>query len=303
MPIDRAAIVPGRQRCYHSLKLGNSFDWLTDERDMAKSATLRVEDARAIHRLIGECRDLGTDPQAWRRHWVDGLGALVDAVGGISGEMAGCRSLALVDLGAIVRWQPGVPEPRLDAETGAFLLDPANWPSQLAYHRRSRAQGSCLTRPDFIEDRDWWSMRDYRWIRDLLGADHRLFCFRALPRGGPDDHVGTILARPDGCRNFGARDQALVELATEFLAPLLGGPLARFAEPSPVGLAPQVRRVLRCLLEGDGDKQVAARLGLSVHTVNQYTKVIYRHFRTPGRAELLAHWLRRGWSVDGPWSG
>lgn len=82
------------------------------------------------------------------------------------------------------------------------------------------------------------------------------------------------------------------------IAPLVGGPLARFGEPSPADLPPRVRDVLRCVLEGDSDKQLAARLGIGVYTVNQYTKHLYRHFRVRGRSELLARWVRRGW-----WSG
>jgi DNA-binding CsgD family transcriptional regulator len=50
--------------------------------------------------------------------------------------------------------------------------------------------------------------------------------------------------------------------------------------------------VLRCLLEGD-DKQIALRLGLGRHTVNQYIKTIFRHFGTASRGELLARWICR----------
>jgi DNA-binding CsgD family transcriptional regulator len=53
------------------------------------------------------------------------------------------------------------------------------------------------------------------------------------------------------------------------IALLVGGPLARANDPSPADLAPRVRQVLRHLLEGDGDKQIAARLGLTRHTVNE----------------------------------
>jgi DNA-binding CsgD family transcriptional regulator len=72
--------------------------------------------------------------------------------------------------------------------------------------------------------------------------------------------------------------------------------------PSPFELAPRVRQVLRCLLEGDGDKQIARRLGISPYTVNQYTKVIYRHFRVASRAELLALWIRRGYPKGFAWA-
>jgi DNA-binding NarL/FixJ family response regulator len=82
------------------------------------------------------------------------------------------------------------------------------------------------------------------------------------------------------------------------LAPLIGGVLARFDDPSPRDLTPRLRQVLDCLLEGDGDKQIAARLQLSVHTVNEYTKKIYGHFGVRGRTELLARWICRGWGAQ-----
>jgi DNA-binding CsgD family transcriptional regulator len=66
-------------------------------------------------------------------------------------------------------------------------------------------------------------------------------------------------------------------------------------------LPPRVRDVLRCLLEGDSDKQVAARLSISRYTVNQHVKAIFRHFRVTTRPELLARWVRRGWSNGFAW--
>jgi DNA-binding CsgD family transcriptional regulator len=81
----------------------------------------------------------------------------------------------------------------------------------------------------------------------------------------------------------------------------VGGPLARFSDPSPCDLAPRVRQVLALLLQGDGDKQIASRLKISPHTVNQYLKTLYRHFRVESRAELLARWIRRGWGEQFPW--
>src|SRR5688572_7268620 len=43
------------------------------------------------------------------------------------------------------------------------------------------------------------------------------------------------------------------------------------------GLAPRVRETLECLLAGDSEKQIAARMGLSPHTVHVYVKRLYRH--------------------------
>jgi DNA-binding CsgD family transcriptional regulator len=47
------------------------------------------------------------------------------------------------------------------------------------------------------------------------------------------------------------------------------------------------------LLEGDSEKQVALRMGLSPTTVHQYVTMLYRRFGVQSRAELLARVLRR----------
>jgi DNA-binding CsgD family transcriptional regulator len=54
-----------------------------------------------------------------------------------------------------------------------------------------------------------------------------------------------------------------------------------------------LQQVLERLLRGDGAKQVASHLGLSIHTVNDYTKELYRRFGVNSRAELLSLFVRR----------
>lgn len=68
--------------------------------------------------------------------------------------------------------------------------------------------------------------------------------------------------------------------------------------PSPTELPSRVRQTLRCLLEGDSDQQIAARLGLGRHTINQYAKKIFAHFGVGSRTELLARWIRLGWGNE-----
>jgi DNA-binding NarL/FixJ family response regulator len=85
-----------------------------------------------------------------------------------------------------------------------------------------------------------------------------------------------------------------VHLFHEELGRLIGLVLVPAGDPySPTKLPPRVRQTLACLLEGDSQKEVAARLGLSWETVHQYVKALYRHYRVASRAELLARVLRR----------
>ena len=56
-----------------------------------------------------------------------------------------------------------------------------------------------------------------------------------------------------------------------------------------VKLSPKETATLEALLDGDSEKQVAARLQLSTATVHQHVTSIYRKFRVHSRAELMAH--------------
>jgi DNA-binding CsgD family transcriptional regulator len=76
----------------------------------------------------------------------------------------------------------------------------------------------------------------------------------------------------------------------------LSGPVDRHGlgrESELAGLSPRLRQTLECLLEGDGEKQAASRLGLTRPTVHQYVTALYRYFGVSSRAELLAHFIRR----------
>ena len=56
-------------------------------------------------------------------------------------------------------------------------------------------------------------------------------------------------------------------------------------------LPPRLRPVLKHFVEGDSEKQVAAKLGLSKHTVHEYAKILYRQLGVSSRGELLAQFV------------
>jgi DNA-binding CsgD family transcriptional regulator len=269
---------------------------------MARAAALRAADFRAIARVTGECRDLGDDPMVWREHWFEQLGRLCGAdlvVGGDTVTRPGGRVHGVEPVGW--GWENGFdPSPvrRTMAEHGADLFIA---PHIEEYFRRpASADGAGLARTDLIPDREWYRSAYFHSIQRGIGVDHTLLSFLAFPGRAGEGSCLTLARGSDSRRDFGPRDRALLREAHAWVVPLVGGPLARFAEPFPSQLPPRVRDVLRCVLEGDSDKQVAARLGISTLTVNQYTKHIYRHFGVRGRAELLARWVRRGWGSGRP---
>jgi len=152
---------------------------------------------------------------------------------------------------------------------------------------------------DLIPMTDWEQSLEYDEVYRVIGVRHCLVCFHFIP-GRPDEVYGSYLCRAAGRRDFSPREVLAVQTAFATVTPLVGGALARIAEPSPSALPPRVRDVLRCVLEGDSDKQIALRLKISKYTVNQYTKMLYTYFGVQSRAELLARWVRRGRGTAGP---
>jgi DNA-binding CsgD family transcriptional regulator len=96
------------------------------------------------------------------------------------------------------------------------------------------------------------------------------------------------------------RGRRLVHLAQQELVPVLGTVLAVAGDPGWSNLPPRWRQTLDCLLEGDSEKQVAQRLGISPLTIHEYVKGLYRHFGVSSRSELLAFFLRR-YGAARPW--
>ena len=77
------------------------------------------------------------------------------------------------------------------------------------------------------------------------------------------------------------------------LGRLIGQALVTTIEPSSGKLSPRLRQTLACLLDGDSEKQLAARVGLSQATAHQYVTALYRYFGVRSRAQLLALALKR----------
>jgi len=76
------------------------------------------------------------------------------------------------------------------------------------------------------------------------------------------------------------------------LCKLLGSQLGSSNHLGPgAGLPPRLHQTLGRLLAGDSEKQIAARLGVSPHTIHVYVKNLYKRYKVNSRGELLAHFL------------
>jgi DNA-binding NarL/FixJ family response regulator len=84
------------------------------------------------------------------------------------------------------------------------------------------------------------------------------------------------------------RKRRMVADLCKLVAKQLGQPVKKTVGED---LSPRLRQTLQHLLEGDSEKQIARKLGLSPHTVHIYVKSLYKHYDVCSRSELLAKWI------------
>ncbi len=256
---------------------------------MSKSQRLRFRDLRDIYRLIGDCRDLGANVRSWREHMLQGLRRLVDAQVAVGSEVRTGgpeRRIEVrhcIDLGWASAASRAYFLRYLDG--GGVVGDPTLWTClNLAHPLATRR------REQLIGDRPWFNSVEYNEFRRPAGSDDWLGSI-ASPAEFPAFQV-INLDRPPGAKRFTPRETRLVHLFHHELKRLIPVFLAWDEDGYLAGLSLRLRQTLGCLLEGDSEKQVALRLGLSRHTVHEYVKTLYRRFDVSSRAELLAYCLR-----------
>jgi DNA-binding CsgD family transcriptional regulator/GAF domain-containing protein len=133
-------------------------------------------------------------------------------------------------------------------------------------------------------------------LSEIVDGDERLFELLARP-AGEERHVRRLEVELTGggegelyahLERFGGPDAELVAVLE-----LRGAP-ERVPAHRLAGLTPRERDVALLVVDGLTDKEIAAHLSLSRHTVGQYTGQIYRKLAVRSRAELIALLLRGG---------
>jgi DNA-binding CsgD family transcriptional regulator len=264
---------------------------------MSQSERLRVGDVKWIYHLVGECRELGIDSRAWRLH---AYTRLSDFAGGVivtggQSEAPRKKQMDLLGVPVDVGWHCEV----LRKNWHDFMSSRRKFEDPL--FRRLLAAGlarGVWTREQIIGDREWYRSKFFAdGFRVGKGMDASVFSAVVVPRFRSMSWVS--MHRPLGQPAFSERWCRLIHTFHGELVPLLGTALATTTDPSPSDLSPRLQTVLASLLEGDSEKQVAARLGLSPYTVHEYVKRVYDHFGARSRAELLGYFLRRSRGKSG----
>jgi DNA-binding CsgD family transcriptional regulator len=262
---------------------------------MSKSDLLRVQDVRDAYRLIGECRDLGSDPALWHSRMLAGVCRLIGVPSATGGEGRWVRPISSPEV--ISEFDAGFDAPAREVFIAYRReLTPAGNP---IYRAMQHVAGRLVTRRrrQLVSDTEWYRSIAFDRYRRPGKLDHQLTSVYQTSDDGAISVIAPLRALDE--RDFSPREQRLLSFFHAELGPLIGRVLVSATEPSPVKLSPRLRQTLACLLEGDSEKQVASRLGLSPATTHEYVTVLYRHFGVQSRAQLMAHankrLVRREW--------
>jgi DNA-binding CsgD family transcriptional regulator len=246
---------------------------------------IRSERALAAARILGEVSEIGPRTQAGREHLVaEMLRLLGGAVGGL-----------VQDDNYALGGRSGIVEATLvgfDRETqNVFQTHHTRGSDFNPFHRammiRDLEPGRVVTttHEQVVLQTDW---RRSEWINEYCRPARVDFFVCSIRKTGTRSGVGLGFMRGTADRPFSEEDRDLLHLVHVGL----GGPLYEAKSPR-AELAPRVRDTLDELLTGAGDKEIAARLAISHHTVRQYVKVILRAYGLHSRAQLIAKFGRR----------
>jgi DNA-binding CsgD family transcriptional regulator len=248
---------------------------------------------RALLDLLAEVRALGGSPAAWRAHLASELARLCDARAVVSSELLPRPLSSPTEQEAVAAGtcQAAV-QTSVVAYSGVGERDVAAFSDDVIWydHARDHTLNGLLplygktfvrSRSDLASDRSWYRspLANERFRKH--DCDDFILAMCAVPGAGVI--CSLELFRPWGEVRFTEREQALVqlvqhELSRDFLASLRHAPR----------LSRRQRQVLELLRRGLGEKQVAAELDVSPHTVHDYVKALYKAHGVASRAELLA---------------
>ena len=256
------------------------------------STCLCEPDARALIRLLSDVAELEGDHRAKKRYLVSELAVLIDADVWIwiqgqkkDGESSMPIPFLLIDGG----W--------VNEQQKAMYIQWHSHPEYvtLIIHRINKNwhRHFTRTRQDLVPDDEWYASSLYQDCYLPAGFDH--FLSTCYPLGPNDDGQATIsgfmFQRAAGKPPFTDRDRLLVHLVGAEVDWLHRAGTDVPARQQVAHLPPRIYEVMFLLLAGDSKRQVAHKLDLSYHTVDGYTKQLYRRFGVRSRGELFAQFL------------
>jgi hypothetical protein len=254
---------------------------------MSSLNRLRLKDLRDAYRLIGECRELGRDVSAWRLHMLEGL-----------------RRLTGAQVGMHLQFEAfGTSDERTVNPLDAGFLGTADRALWVHYGRENGHRndlfrlryyagftGALRTRSleSVVDAREWYSSRDFTtnmlapagWT---IGSPPPCDC-RSIPAGWC---MRSACSAPRRMANTPGEPCGSCIYSTMSLSRCSADSWRSTRQTANHRCRRVCSRCWPACCRGDGEKQVAARLGLSPHTVNRHVQRLYRRYEVRSRGELL----------------
>jgi DNA-binding CsgD family transcriptional regulator len=240
---------------------------------------IRIHRVRDAARLVGEVGEIGRGTEAARRHLIDGLlGLLGCAIGGMAHDTGYGRGLkAGIAQATLAGFDRDIIEVFQAHHTQGSDINPFH----RAVMRLGDGAGQVFTSTsrEIVATADWDGSA---WVNEYVRPAHVDHFMGSVRRVGKTACMGCGFMRAAGDQPFSEEDREVLHLVHVGVGQF-------FEAPSPRALlAPRVRDTLDVLVSGATDKEIAAKLGISPHTVRQYVKSILRAYGVSSRAQLIA---------------
>lgn len=253
---------------------------------MARSGALRLVDVRKVFRLVGDCRDLGRDRNAWNSRAIHGLQEL-------SGSMLVSSALQNTSTEPFVEFHNSWFTPwssQRDQKTWLELIGAGRhltYPTVQEVYKNAGV--SQVISPGRILSSHEWEHSEECNDRRQLGQNDAVISTRWNATGRL--HFFSV-NRSTSDRNYSTREQKIIRLFHEEITNLFDTMLTTSVDGPLASLPRRLRQVLAALAEGDSEKQIATQLCISKTTVHGYVRELYQRFGVHSRGELLARYYR-----------
>src|SRR2546421_8474080 len=252
---------------------------------MRRSETVGITEVQAMLRLVAETAELWYDPIVQRRYTLESLCRVLPAKAGICFTFGDILMGGDAACGPVV--QAGMDESQ-ERLVKTYLATGVPADPALPKLAEIVAPVVVARRSELVNDKTWHFSPYYTELREPLGLDDTLYAKITVP----GKVISLALLRSIGEEAFTERQSQLVDLClSQMTWPFQ--PDDKPVDPRLASLQPRLRKVMQHLLDGDGEKQVAAKLGLSRHTVHEYVKMLYQQLGVSSRSELLSQWVGR----------
>lgn len=148
-----------------------------------------------------------------------------------------------------------------------------------------------------------WSVGDECWVRDLGSSNGTLINGNKISEGtfqlGDTLQLGKVMLDVVEAEGDDASTDILIDRPTTPNGTTDEDPIGiDTIDMSMESLTEAQLRVLRVLLTGKSEKEVAEILFLSPHTVHSHVRVIYQYYDVNSRGALMAHFIQLALSDD-----